>query len=105
MADDLVLPGPFQRRRSLTDVRTFLRSVLVAWPAAGLVFGIAAYFLGWEYWAGPIWAAATAPLSSMPSGPCVADLKRAPPASRLRPNAQPHDAITRVRGRIFAKIP
>ena len=62
MADDLVLPRPARRLRSLTEVRTFLRPVLVVWPAAGLVFGLAAHFLGWEHWAGPVWAAATAPV-------------------------------------------
>ena len=62
MADDLVLPRPAQRLRSQTDVRTFLRPVLVVWPAAGLVFGLAAHFFGWEHWAGPVWAAATAPV-------------------------------------------
>ena len=62
MADDLVLPRPAQRLRSLTDVRTFLRPVLVVWPAAGLVFGLAAHFFGWEHWAGPVWAAATVPV-------------------------------------------
>src|SRR6478672_7102949 len=62
MADDLVLPRPAQGLRSLTDVRTFLRPVLVVWPAAGLVFGLAAHFFGWEHWAGPVWAAATAPV-------------------------------------------
>src|SRR4249920_1971065 len=62
MADDLVLPRPAQRLRSLTDVRTFLRPVLVVWPAAGLVFGLATLFFGWEHWAGPAWAAATAPV-------------------------------------------
>src|SRR4029078_2912987 len=62
MADDLVLPRPAQRLRSLTDVRTFLRPVIVVWPAAGLVFGLAADFFGWEHWAGPVWAAATAPV-------------------------------------------
>src|SRR6185295_14142996 len=62
MADDLVLPRPAQRLRSLSDVRTFLRPVLVVWPATGLVLGLAAHFFGWEYWAGPVWAAATAPV-------------------------------------------
>ena len=62
MADDLLLPDQAQRLRSLTDVRTFLRPVLVIWPAAGLVFGLAAHSFGWEHWAGPVWAAATAPV-------------------------------------------
>jgi heavy metal translocating P-type ATPase len=62
MADDLVLRRPAQRLRSLTDVRTFLRPVLVVWPAAGLVFGLSAHFFGWEHWAGPVWAAATVPV-------------------------------------------
>src|SRR4051812_34198492 len=62
MADDLVLPRPVQRLRSLTDVRTFLRPVLVVWPTAGLIVGLAAHFSGWEHWAGPIWAGATVPV-------------------------------------------
>jgi heavy metal translocating P-type ATPase len=76
MADDLVLPRPAQRLRSLTDVRTFLRPVLVVWPAAGLVFGLAAHFFGWEHWAGPVWAAATVPVLVVLVIEIVAGLRR-----------------------------
>src|SRR4249920_479374 len=76
MADDLVLPRPAQRLRSLTDVRTFLRPVLVVWPAAGLVFGLAAHFFGWEHWAGAVWAAATVPVLVVLVIEIVAGLRR-----------------------------
>jgi heavy metal translocating P-type ATPase len=76
MADDLVLPRPAQRLRSLTDVRTFLRPVLVVWPAAGLVFGLAAHFFGWEHWAGAVWAAATVPVLAVLLIEIVAGLRR-----------------------------
>jgi heavy metal translocating P-type ATPase len=36
--------------------------MIVAWPAAGLVIGLAAQFSGWAHWAGPIWAIATIPV-------------------------------------------
>jgi heavy metal translocating P-type ATPase len=36
--------------------------VIVAWPATGLVIGLAAQFSGWAHWAGPIWAIATIPV-------------------------------------------
>src|SRR6478752_658369 len=76
MADDLVLPRPAQGLRSLTDVRTFLRPVLVVWPAAGLVFGLAAHFFGWEHWAGAVWAAATVPVLAVLLIEIVAGLRR-----------------------------
>src|SRR6478609_8227843 len=76
MAGDLALPRLAQSLRSLTDVRTFLRPVLVVWPAAGLVLGLAAHFFGWEYWAGPVWAAATAPVLVVLLIEIVAGLRR-----------------------------
>ena len=36
--------------------------MIVAWPATGLVIGLAAQFSEWVQWAGPIWAAATIPV-------------------------------------------
>jgi heavy metal translocating P-type ATPase len=36
--------------------------MIVAWPAAGLVIGLAEQFSGWGHWASPIWAAATIPV-------------------------------------------
>jgi heavy metal translocating P-type ATPase len=39
-----------------------LRPVIAAWPAGGLLLGLALHLAGWERWAGPIWAAATAPV-------------------------------------------
>jgi heavy metal translocating P-type ATPase len=50
------------RPRSGANVRSFLRPLIVAWPAAGLVVGFAAQFSGWGHWASPIWAAATIPV-------------------------------------------
>ena len=62
MVDDPALARPAGRLRSQADARTYLRPVLVVWPAAGLVLGLAAHFSGWEHWAGPIWVAATVPV-------------------------------------------
>src|SRR5215510_7568815 len=53
---------PLDRPRSRANVRSFLRPMIVAWPAAGLVVGLAAQFSGWGHWAGPIWAIATIPV-------------------------------------------
>ncbi len=36
--------------------------MIVAWPAVGLIIGLAAQFSGWAHWASPIWAAATIPV-------------------------------------------
>jgi heavy metal translocating P-type ATPase len=36
--------------------------MIVGWPAAGLVIGLAAQSSGWGHWASPIWAAATIPV-------------------------------------------
>src|SRR6266567_1260026 len=47
---------------SRANVRSFLRPMIVAWPAAGLVIGLAAQFSGCGHWASPIWAAATIPV-------------------------------------------
>jgi heavy metal translocating P-type ATPase len=62
MVDDPALARPAGKLRSQADARTYLRPVLVVWPAAGLVLGLAAHFSGWEHWAGPIWTAATVPV-------------------------------------------
>src|SRR5262249_47349284 len=53
---------PLDRHRSRTNVRSLLRPTIVAWPAAGLVIGLAAQSSGWGHWASPIWAAATIPV-------------------------------------------
>src|SRR5262252_2646275 len=53
---------PLDRPRSTVNVRSLLRPMIVAWPAAGLVIGLAAQFFGWAHWAGPIWAIATIPV-------------------------------------------
>src|SRR5215471_837347 len=50
------------RPRSRANVSSLLRPLIVAWPAAGLVIGLAAQFSGWAHWASPIWAAATIPV-------------------------------------------
>ena len=62
MVDDPALARPAGRLRSQADARTYLRPVLVVWPAAGLVLGLAAHFSGWEHWADAIWTAATVPV-------------------------------------------
>jgi heavy metal translocating P-type ATPase len=50
---------PLDRPRSTVNVRSLLRPLIVAWPAAGLIIGLAAQFSGWAHWASPIWAIAT----------------------------------------------
>src|SRR6516225_2053491 len=50
------------RPRSRASVRGFLRPMIVAWAAAGLVIGLVAQFSGWGHWASPIWSAATIPV-------------------------------------------
>jgi heavy metal translocating P-type ATPase len=62
MVGDPALARPAGRLRSQADARTYLRPVLVVWPAAGLVLGLAAHFSGWEHWADAIWTAATVPV-------------------------------------------
>src|SRR5215467_7232523 len=56
------LSRPVDRPRSVANLRNSLRPMIVAWPAAGLVIGLAAQFSGWAHWAGPIWATATIPV-------------------------------------------
>ncbi len=46
----------------MENLRKYLRPIIVAWPATGLVIGLVAQFSGWVHWAGPIWAAATIPV-------------------------------------------
>jgi len=46
----------------VANLRKYLRPIIVAWPAAGLVIGLAAQFSGSVHWAGPIWATATIPV-------------------------------------------
>jgi heavy metal translocating P-type ATPase len=55
-------PPPAAGYRSASDLRKPFRPVIAAWPAGGLVLGLALQLAGWERWAGPIWAAATVPV-------------------------------------------
>jgi heavy metal translocating P-type ATPase len=59
---DQLEPSPAGGFRSVSDLRKSLRPVIAAWPAGGLVLGLALQLAGWEHWAGPIWAAATVPV-------------------------------------------
>src|SRR5207247_561966 len=56
------LSPPVDRPRSVANLRNFLRPIIIAWPAAGLVIGLAAQFSGSGHWASPIWAAAKIPV-------------------------------------------
>jgi heavy metal translocating P-type ATPase len=67
---------PLDRPRSGANVRSFLRPLIVAWPAAGLVIGLAAQFSGWGHWASPIWAAATIPVLLVLVAEIVISLRR-----------------------------
>lgn len=62
MLEELAAPLPARKAWSVSDLRKSLRPFIVAWPAAGLLVGLALQFSGWEHWAGPIWAAATVPV-------------------------------------------
>ncbi|MCC6779060.1 MAG: heavy metal translocating P-type ATPase [Hyphomicrobiales bacterium] len=53
---------PQRQQRSPTELAARLRPVLVAWPAAGLVVGLAAAWAGWPDWAATIWAVGTVPV-------------------------------------------
>jgi heavy metal translocating P-type ATPase len=50
--------------------------MIVAWPAAGLIIGLAAQFSGWAHWASPIWAAATIPVLLALVAEIVTSLRR-----------------------------
>ena len=51
-----------KRLEFLATIEGTLRPITLAWPAAGLVIGLAAQLSGWGQWAGPIWAIATIPV-------------------------------------------
>ena len=53
---------PTERPLSASNLQKLLRPIIVAWPATGLVVGLAAHFSGWQDWAGAIWAVATIPV-------------------------------------------
>jgi heavy metal translocating P-type ATPase len=55
-------PSEVRRSGAPANWRKALRPFIVAWPAAGLVFGFAAQLSGSAAWSGPIWAAATIPV-------------------------------------------
>jgi heavy metal translocating P-type ATPase len=47
---------------SAAELYKYFRPVLIAFPAAGLVLGLAAHLSGWGAWSGWIWGAATLPV-------------------------------------------
>jgi heavy metal translocating P-type ATPase len=55
-------PPAIRRTGAPEDWRKVLRPLVVIWPAAGLVTGLAAQLSGSAAWAGPIWAAGTIPV-------------------------------------------
>jgi hypothetical protein len=62
---------------SVSNLRKLLRPIIVAWPAIGLVVGLAAHFAGWQqHWAGAIWAAATIPVLAILLIEIVTSLRR-----------------------------
>ncbi len=76
MLNHLASSLPLERRRSVSDVRKSLRPIIVVWPAAGLIVGLAAQLSGSELWAGPIWAAATVPVLGLLLIEIVTSLRR-----------------------------
>jgi cation transport ATPase len=60
-----VAPSPESRLRPAIwadDVLRLVRPMLVAIPATGLLLGLIGGLLGFGHWAGPMWAATTAPV-------------------------------------------
>jgi heavy metal translocating P-type ATPase len=51
----------FRKAPSVFDLRKSLQGVIAAWPAGGLVLGLALQFAG-SHWAAPIWTIATVPV-------------------------------------------
>ena len=71
-----MLVGGAEIPPSPSIVRTLLRPVLVAWPAAGLFIGIIVQVSGSIHWAGATWAAATVPVLAVLVGDIVVSLRR-----------------------------
>jgi heavy metal translocating P-type ATPase len=69
----LLLP---KRLAFLSTIEGALRPITLAWPAAGLVIGLAAKVSGWGQWAGPIWAIATIPVLVVLLAEIVVSLRR-----------------------------
>jgi hypothetical protein len=69
----LLLP---KRLAFLSTIEGALRPITLAWPAAGLVVGLAAKLSGWGQWAGPIWAIATIPVLVVLLAEIVVSLRR-----------------------------
>ena len=65
-----------KRLEFLSTIEGALRPITLAWPAAGLVIGLAAQFSGWGQWAGPIWAIATIPVLVVLLAEIVVSLRR-----------------------------
>jgi heavy metal translocating P-type ATPase len=65
-----------ERPLSASDLRKLLRPVVVAWPAIGLVVGLAAQLSGRPQAAGLIWAAATIPVLAVLLIEIVISLRR-----------------------------
>ena len=65
-----------KRLEFLSTIEGALRPITLAWPAAGLVIGLAAKLSGWGQWAGPIWAIATIPVLVVLLAEIVVSLRR-----------------------------
>ena len=60
----------------MPDMQRYLRPIIVAWPATGLVVGLAAHLSGSPHGAGLIWAAATIPVLAVLLIEIVVGLRR-----------------------------
>ena len=65
-----------KRLEFLSTIEGALRPITLAWPAAGLVIGLAAQLSGWGQCAGPIWAIATIPVMVVLLAEIVVSLRR-----------------------------
>jgi cation transport ATPase len=65
-----------QEPKSLPEFQKLLRPALVAVPAIGLVFGLAAQLSGRDHWSSVVWAAATLPVLLVLLTEIVVSLRR-----------------------------
>ncbi len=63
-------------RPPVSNLPKFLRPIMVAWPAAGLLIGFVALLSGWPRGAGSIWTIATLPVLAILLAEIVVSLRR-----------------------------
>jgi heavy metal translocating P-type ATPase len=71
-----LFPSAAKRPLIAADPRRWLRPLIVAWPASGLLVGLAVQLAGWPLWADFIWAAGTIPVLGILLVEIVISLRR-----------------------------